>query len=49
MIMAAKYLLAANRHPTVPEIKAGLVGNLCRCGGYSRIVDAVAAAARAER
>jgi carbon-monoxide dehydrogenase small subunit len=44
MIMAAKYLLDTNPHPTVPEIKAGLVGNLCRCGGYSRIVDAVAAA-----
>jgi len=49
MIMAAKYLLATNPHPTVPEIQAGLAGNLCRCGGYSRIVDAVAAAAKAER
>jgi aerobic carbon-monoxide dehydrogenase small subunit len=48
MIMAAKCLLAANPRPTVPEIKAGLAGNLCRCGGYSRIVNAVAVAARAE-
>jgi carbon-monoxide dehydrogenase small subunit len=45
MIMAAKYLLMTNPHPTVEDIKEGLVGNLCRCGGYSRIVDAVAAAA----
>jgi aerobic-type carbon monoxide dehydrogenase small subunit (CoxS/CutS family) len=44
MIMAAKYLLMTNPHPTVEDIKEGLVGNLCRCGGYSRIVDAVAAA-----
>ena len=49
MIMAAEYLLATNPHPTVSEIKAGLVGNLCRCGGYSRIVDAVAAAAGARQ
>jgi len=49
MIMAAKYLLSTNPHPTVPEIQAGLAGNLCRCGGYSRIVDAVSAAAKAER
>jgi xanthine dehydrogenase iron-sulfur cluster and FAD-binding subunit A len=46
MIMAAKGLLEANPHPTEAEIKAGLVGNLCRCGGYSRIVKAVEAAAR---
>jgi carbon-monoxide dehydrogenase small subunit len=49
MIMAAEYLLTTNPHPTVSEIKAGLVGNLCRCGGYSRIVDAVAAAAEARQ
>jgi carbon-monoxide dehydrogenase small subunit len=47
MIMAAKALLLRNPDPTVPEIKAALVGNLCRCAGYSRIIEAVAAAARA--
>lgn len=47
MIMSAKYLLMTNPHPTVEDIKEGLVGNLCRCGGYSRIIDAVAAAAEA--
>jgi carbon-monoxide dehydrogenase small subunit len=49
MIMAAKYLLSENPHPSVAEIKVGLAGNLCRCGGYSKIVDAVAAAAGVER
>jgi aerobic-type carbon monoxide dehydrogenase small subunit (CoxS/CutS family) len=46
MIMSAKYLLMTNPSPTIAEIKEGLVGNLCRCGGYSRIVAAVAEAAR---
>ena len=49
MIVAARYLLMTNPHPTPAEIKEGLAGNLCRCGGYSRIVAAVAAAAEAER
>ncbi len=46
MIMAAKYLLMTNPHPTVDDIQNGLSGNLCRCGGYSRIIGAVASAAR---
>jgi carbon-monoxide dehydrogenase small subunit len=41
MIMAAKYLLTTNPNPTVLEIQDGLAGNLCRCGGYQRIIDAV--------
>jgi aerobic carbon-monoxide dehydrogenase small subunit len=45
MIMSAKYLLMTNPSPTIAEIREGLVGNLCRCGGYSRIIEAVAAAA----
>ena len=45
MIMSAKYLLMHTPHPTVPEIQEGLSGNLCRCGGYHRIIDAVARAA----
>ena len=48
MIMAAKHLLEHNPHPTIDEIKEGLVGNLCRCAGYSRIIDAVNAASRLE-
>ena len=47
MIMSAKYLLLRNPHPTVPEIKEGLAGNLCRCAGYSRIINAVRGAAEA--
>ena len=45
MIMSAKYLLMNNPQPTVAEIQEGLAGNLCRCGGYHRIIDAVARAA----
>jgi carbon-monoxide dehydrogenase small subunit len=46
MIVAAKYLLSTNPHPSEEEIKEGLAGNLCRCAGYSRIVNAVAIAAK---
>jgi carbon-monoxide dehydrogenase small subunit len=49
MIMAARQLLASKPHPTRAEIQEGLAGNLCRCGGYSRIVDAVASAAGSRR
>lgn len=45
MIVAAKYLLSTNPQPSDDEIKEGLAGNLCRCGAYSRIIDAVALAA----
>ena len=48
MIMAARQLLALNPHPSRVEIQEALVGNLCRCGGYSRILDAVARAAATE-
>jgi carbon-monoxide dehydrogenase small subunit len=44
MIMAAHYLLMNNPHPTEAEIREGLAGNLCRCTGYGRIVEAVQAA-----
>jgi carbon-monoxide dehydrogenase small subunit len=45
MIVAARYLLSTNPHPSEDEIKEGLAGNLCRCAGYSRIVSAVSLAA----
>ena len=48
MIMAAHYLLMNKPHPTEEEIRDGLSGNLCRCTGYGRIVEAVRAAAEAE-
>jgi aerobic-type carbon monoxide dehydrogenase small subunit (CoxS/CutS family) len=49
MIVAATALLARSPHPTRDEILDGLAGNLCRCGGYGRIVEAVVQAARGEQ
>ena len=49
ILMAATFLLATNPEPTVAEIQEGLAGNLCRCAGYHRIIDAVGAAAKALR
>jgi aerobic carbon-monoxide dehydrogenase small subunit len=46
MILAACHLLNGTPEPTMQEIREGLSGNLCRCTGYSQIVDAVAEAAR---
>ena len=45
-VLTAKALLADSPHPTDEEIAAGLGGNLCRCGSYVKIVDAVRRAAR---
>lgn len=45
MLMAASALLSRNRRPTAAEVRVALAGNLCRCTGYSRIVDAVLRAA----
>jgi len=49
MILATKALLDENPQPTRDEIKTALAGNLCRCTGYVKIVDAVEAAAAAMR
>jgi carbon-monoxide dehydrogenase small subunit len=46
MILAAKTLLDSNPHPTELEIRQGISGNLCRCTGYVKIVEAIQAAAR---
>lgn len=45
MLMSATALLQRNPHPTEDEIKEALVGNLCRCTGYVRIIQAVQTAA----
>jgi carbon-monoxide dehydrogenase small subunit len=45
MVLAATDLLARNPRPSRGEIAEGLSGNVCRCTGYQKIVDAVAAAA----
>ena len=49
LIVAARALLSAKPHPTRAEVQEALVGNLCRCGGYSRILDAVLLAAESRR
>jgi carbon-monoxide dehydrogenase small subunit len=46
MILAASHLLEKKPNPTMGEIREGLSGNLCRCTGYSQIIEAVAEAAR---
>ena len=45
MIMSAKYLLSKNPNPSEDEIRRGISGNLCRCTGYNKIVEAVQYAA----
>jgi carbon-monoxide dehydrogenase small subunit len=44
MILSAKALLDRNPRPTEEEIRAGIAGNLCRCTGYEKIVEAIKAA-----
>jgi carbon-monoxide dehydrogenase small subunit len=41
MLISAHALLRRKPHPTEEEVKEALVGNLCRCTGYVRIVDAI--------
>lgn len=47
-LMMAEQLLAETPHPTRAEARAALAGNLCRCTGYQKIVDAVADALAAK-
>jgi len=44
-MMAAKALLDRNSRPTIDDIRAGLAGNLCRCGAFPKIIESVLAAA----
>lgn len=46
MVLSAVDLLGVNSTPSRPEIREGLSGNLCRCTGYQKIVDAVEMAAK---
>ncbi|MBT3990173.1 MAG: (2Fe-2S)-binding protein [Rhodospirillaceae bacterium] len=41
MVMQVKHTLDKNPNPTKEEIQRGLEGNVCRCTGYSKIIDAV--------
>ena len=43
MIVSAQFLLDDNPSPTAAEITEGLSGNLCRCGGYNRMLSAIEA------
>lgn len=45
MIMTAKVLLKNNPQPSEDEIKEGISGNLCRCTGYKKIIEAIQSAA----
>jgi len=47
MLISAKNLLDKNPEPTVPEIRDALSGNLCRCTGYTKIIEAIQDAGRA--
>jgi carbon-monoxide dehydrogenase small subunit len=41
MVISAQQLLDGNPSPTVEEVREGLSGNLCRCGGYNRMFEAI--------
>jgi carbon-monoxide dehydrogenase small subunit len=41
MIMSAKALLDENKNPSEDEVKESIEGNLCRCTGYVKILDAI--------
>ncbi len=47
MVLAAVALLNENPHPTEAQVRDAIAGNLCRCTGYAKIVDAVLAASEA--
>jgi carbon-monoxide dehydrogenase small subunit len=49
MLISARALLNRNTNPSEDEIRETLVGNLCRCTGYLRIIDAVQDAAKRQR
>jgi carbon-monoxide dehydrogenase small subunit len=46
MILSAKALLDSNPTPNEAEIRRALAGNICRCTGYSKIIEAVQSASR---
>jgi xanthine dehydrogenase YagT iron-sulfur-binding subunit len=49
MLMAAKALLAGNPRPSREEVVEAIAGNICRCTGYTKIVEAIQAAAKEMR
>ena len=49
MLIAARALLDVNTHPSRDEIKEAIAGNLCRCTGYVKIIDAIEQAAEKQQ
>lgn len=49
MVLAARALLDEEPHPTEADVRRGLSGNLCRCTGYGKIIEAVLTAADVAR
>jgi carbon-monoxide dehydrogenase small subunit len=47
IVLSAKVLLDNNPNPTAKEVRQAIAGNICRCTGYDKIVDAIMAAASA--
>jgi aerobic-type carbon monoxide dehydrogenase small subunit (CoxS/CutS family) len=48
MVMSCAALLARNAHPTLDDVKQAVSGNLCRCGTYPKVFEAVLAASSAQ-
>ena len=48
VLMAAAAVLAEHPKPTAEEIRYGIAGNLCRCTGYTKMLDAIREAAHAQ-
>lgn len=46
MLIAAQALLTSNPNPSAEDVRVGIAGNLCRCTGYTKIIDAVLACRR---
>jgi carbon-monoxide dehydrogenase small subunit len=46
MVLSTKALLDKNPQPTKLEIKTGIAGNLCRCTGYTKIIEAIQTASQ---
>ena len=47
IVMQARHLLEKTEHPTLEQIRRGIEGNLCRCTGYKKIIEAIAEASAA--
>ena len=46
MILSSKHLLEHNQNPTEKEIREAITGNLCRCTGYQKIIEAIQSCAK---